>query len=97
MVVSMLNQATGLTCNTPIGAFYVYPSCAGVIGKKTPDGKVIEKDEDFVIYLLDTEGVAAVHGEAVGLSPFFRISYALSTEVLEDACQRIQRACAALT
>jgi aspartate aminotransferase len=97
LVVSMLNQATGLTCNTPIGAFYVYPSCAGVIGKKTPDGKVIEKDEDFVIYLLETEGVAAVHGEAFGLSPFFRISYALSTEVLEDACQRIQRACAALT
>ena len=97
LVVSMLNQATGLTCNTPIGAFYVYPSCAGVIGKKTPDGKVIEKDEDFVIYLLETEGVAAVHGEAFGLSPFFRNSYALSTEVLEDACQRIQRACAALT
>ena len=97
LVVSMLNQAPGLTCNTPIGAFYVYPSCAGVIGKKTPGSKVIDNDEDFVIYLLETEGVAAVHGEAFGLSPFFRISYALSTDVLEDACQRIQRACAALT
>ena len=97
LVVSMLNQATGLTCNKPIGAFYVYPSCAGVIGKKTPGGKVIENDEDFVIYMLETEGVAAVHGEAFGLSPFFRLSYALSKEALEDACQRIQRACAALT
>ncbi|NKB55576.1 MAG: aminotransferase class I/II-fold pyridoxal phosphate-dependent enzyme [Alphaproteobacteria bacterium] len=97
LVVSMLNQANGLTCNTPVGAFYVYPSCAGVIGKKTPDGKVIETDEDFVVYMLETEGVAAVHGEAFGLSPFFRISYALSTDVLEDACQRIQRACASLT
>lgn len=97
LVVSMLNQANGLTCNTPVGAFYVYPSCAGLIGKKTPDGKVIENDEDFVVYMLETEGVAAVHGEAFGLSPFFRISYALSTDVLEDACQRIQRACASLT
>ena len=97
LVVSMLNQATGLSCRTPVGAFYVYPSCAGVIGKKTPDGKVIETDEDFVIYVLESEGVAAVHGEAFGLSPFFRISYALATDVLEDACQRIQRACASLT
>jgi aspartate aminotransferase len=97
LVVSMLNQATGLNCATPEGAFYVYPSCAGVMGKKTPDGKVLETDEDFVTYLLDAEGVAAVHGEAFGLSPHFRISYATSTELLEDACQRIQRACAALT
>lgn len=96
LVVSMLNQAAGLTCRTPVGAFYVYPSCAGVIGKKTPAGKVIESDEDFVIYMLETEGVAAVHGAAFGLSPFFRISYALATDVLEDACQRIQRACASL-
>ncbi|MDA0661519.1 MAG: pyridoxal phosphate-dependent aminotransferase [Proteobacteria bacterium] len=96
LVVSMLNQAAGLTCRTPVGAFYVYPSCAGVIGKKTPAGKVIETDEDFVIYMLETEGVAAVHGAAFGLSPFFRISYALATDVLEDACQRIQRACASL-
>ena len=97
LVVSMLNQATGLACATPEGAFYVYPSCAGTIGKKTPAGKVIETDENFVTYLLESEGVAAVHGEAFGLSPHFRISYATSTEALEEACQRIQRACAALT
>lgn len=96
LVVSMLNQASGLTCATPEGAFYVYPSCAGAMGKKTPDGKLLETDEDFVTYLLESEGVAAVHGEAFGLSPHFRISYATSTEALEDACQRIQRACAAL-
>ena len=64
----MLNQATGLTCATPEGAFYVYPSCAGLMGKKTPDGKALETDEDFVTYLLESEGVAAVHGEAFGLS-----------------------------
>lgn len=96
LVVSMLNQASGLNCPTPDGAFYVYPSCAGVIGKKTADGKVIENDEDFCTYLLEAEGVAAVHGEAFGLSPHFRISYATSDAVLEDACERIQRACAAL-
>jgi aspartate aminotransferase len=96
LVVSMLNQTNGLTCTTPEGAFYVYPSVAGCIGKTTPDGKVIENDEDFVTYLLETEGVAAVHGEAFGLSPHFRISYATETAVMEDACQRIQRACAAL-
>jgi aspartate aminotransferase len=96
LVVSMLNQANGLTCATPEGAFYVYPSCAGVMGRKTPEGKALETDEDFVTYLLESEGVAAVHGEAFGLSPYFRISYATSTEALEDACQRIQRACAAL-
>lgn len=97
LVVSMLNQASGLTCQTPVGAFYVYPSCAGTIGKKTPDGKVIENDEDFVTYILESEGVAAVHGAAFGLEPYFRISYATATDVLEDACQRIQRACAQLT
>jgi len=97
LVVSMLNQATGLSCPTPEGAFYVYPSCAGLIGKKTPGGKVIETDEDFVTYVLEEEGVAAVHGAAFGLSPHFRISYATATDLLEDACQRIQRACAALT
>jgi aspartate aminotransferase len=96
LVVSMLNQTNGLTCTTPEGAFYVYPSIAGCLGKTTPDGKVIENDEDFVTYLLETEGVAAVHGEAFGLSPHFRISYATATDVMEDACQRIQRACAAL-
>ena len=97
LVVSMLNQVNGLTCATPEGAFYVYPSCAGLIGKKTPDGKVIESDEDLVSYLLESEGVAAVHGAAFGLSPYFRVSYATATEVLEEACRRIQRACAALT
>ncbi len=96
LVVSMLNQATGLTCATPEGAFYVYPSCAGVIGRKTPEGKTIGADEDFVTYLLEAEGVAAVPGAAFGLSPYFRISYATSSEALEEACQRIQRACAAL-
>ncbi len=96
LVCSMLNQAKGLNCPTPEGAFYVYPSCAGLIGKTTPDGKVLENDEDVVAYFLETEGIAAVHGAAFGLSPHFRISYATSTEVLEDACQRIQRACAAV-
>lgn len=96
LVVSMLNQATGIKCHKPEGAFYVYPSCAGTIGKTTPEGKVIETDEDFVTYLLESEGVAVVQGTAFGLAPFFRISYATSTAELEDACQRIQRACAAL-
>jgi len=97
LVVGMLNEAEGLSCITPEGAFYVYPSCAGVIGKKTPDGKVIENDLDFCTYILESEGVAAVHGEAFGLSPHFRVSYATSEEALTDACTRIQRACAALT
>ena len=97
LVVSMLNQANGLSCATPEGAFYVYPSCEGLIGKKTPSGKVIENDEDFVTELLEAEGVAAVHGEAFGLSPHFRISYATATDVLEDACQRIQRFCGSLS
>jgi len=97
LVVSMLNQATGIDCPTPQGAFYVYPSCAGLIGKKTPDGKTIESDEDFVTYLLESEGVTAVHGAAFGLSPHFRVSYATATELLEEACGRIQRACAALS
>ncbi|MCH8236836.1 MAG: pyridoxal phosphate-dependent aminotransferase [Proteobacteria bacterium] len=96
LVVSMLNQAPGLNCPTPEGAFYVYPSCAGTIGKKTPDGNTIETDEDFITYLLESEGVAVVQGAAFGLSPHFRVSYATSTELLEDACQRIQRACAQL-
>ena len=97
MVVSMLNQATGIDCLTPEGAFYVYPSCAGNIGKTAPDGKKIENDGDFCAYLLEAEGVAAVLGTAFGLAPHFRISYATATGLLEDACQRIQRACAALS
>ncbi|MFZ1774698.1 MAG: pyridoxal phosphate-dependent aminotransferase [Rhizobiaceae bacterium] len=96
LVVSMLNQATGLTCPKPEGAFYVYPSIAGLIGKKTETGKVIETDEDFVIGLLETEGVAAVHGTAFGLGPNFRISYATSEKALEEACKRIQRYAASL-
>ncbi len=96
LVVSMLNQATGITCPTPEGAFYVYPSCRGCIGKVSPGGKKIESDEDFVTALLEEEGVAVVHGAAFGLSPFFRISYATSTEALEESCQRIQRFCASL-
>ncbi|HEY4343117.1 MAG TPA: pyridoxal phosphate-dependent aminotransferase [Parvibaculum sp.] len=96
LVVSMLNQATGLKCPTPEGAFYVYPSCAGCIGKTTPKGRVINTDQDFVEALLEEEGVAVVHGEAFGLAPFFRISYATSTEALTAACERIQRFCASL-
>jgi aspartate aminotransferase len=97
LVVSMLNQAKGLHCPKPEGAFYVYPSCEGLLGKTAPTGKVIATDEDFAAELLGAEGVAVVHGEAFGLSPYFRISYATSTEVLEDACARIQRFCASLS
>jgi aspartate aminotransferase len=97
LVVDMLNKAKGIRCLSPEGAFYVYPSCAGTIGLKTPQGKVIKTDEDFATYLLESEGVAVVHGAAFGLSPYFRISYATSNEILKDACTRIQRACAALT
>ncbi|MFB3135281.1 MAG: pyridoxal phosphate-dependent aminotransferase [Rhodospirillales bacterium] len=96
LVVGMLNQAKGLSCPTPEGAFYVYPSCAGAIGRTTPEGKTIATDDDFVSHLLDAEGVAVVQGAAFGLSPHFRVSYATSTEVLEEACERIQRFCAAL-
>jgi aspartate aminotransferase len=97
LVVDLLNKCQGIRCATPEGAFYVYPSCAGTIGRKTPEGKVIRNDTDFVTYLLEAEGVAVVQGEAFGLSPYFRISYATSTEDLTEACKRIQRACAALT
>ena len=93
LVVSMLNQAKGISCPTPEGAFYVYPSCAGAIGKTAPSGNAIKTDEDFVTELLAAEGVAAVHGGAFGSSPFFRISYATATPILEDACIRIQRFC----
>ena len=97
MVVDMLNKAKGIHCLKPEGAFYVYPSCAGTIGRKTPQGKVIKTDEDFVTYLLESKGVAVVQGTAFGLAPYFRISYATSTEVLKDACSRFQQACEALT
>ncbi|MBB6211601.1 aspartate aminotransferase [Novispirillum itersonii] len=96
LVVKMLNEAEGLSCLTPEGAFYVYPSCAGVIGKTAPSGKKIESDSDFVTELLESEGVAAVQGAAFGLSPYFRISYATSEKALTEACTRIQRFCASL-
>ena len=82
----------GLSCTIPDGAFYVFPSCAGVIGKKTPDGQLLETDTDYVTYLLEAEGVACVQGTAFGLSPYFRISYATSDELLTDALNRIERA-----
>jgi len=97
LVVSMLNQAQGVKCPTPEGAFYVYPSIGGLIGKKAPSGKVINTDETFALELLETESVALVHGGAFGLSPCFRISYATSTECLEEACARIQRLCGAVS
>lgn len=96
LVVSMLNQARGVRCATPEGAFYVYPSIAGLIGRKTPSGRTIENDGDFAAELLDAQGVAVVQGEAFGLSPYFRVSYATSDDVLEEACRRIQRFCAEL-
>ena len=97
LVVTMLNQAKGLRCATPEGAFYVYPSVAETIGKKTPSGSVISSDTDLANYFLDTEGVAVVQGAGFGLEPYFRVSYASSIETLTEACRRIQRACAALT
>lgn len=96
LVVSMLNQARGLECPKPEGAFYVYPSCAALIGKSTPEGKRIDNDEDFVSELLAAEGVAAVHGSAFGTGPNFRISYATSNALLEEACRKIQRFTASL-
>ncbi len=96
LVVSMLNQARHIKCPKPEGAFYVYPSCAGAIGRKAPSGTVIRSDTDFVGALLEAEGVAVVQGAAFGLSPYFRISYAASTASLEESCKRIQRFCASL-
>ena len=97
MVIDMLNAAEGISCSTPEGAFYVYPTCAGTIGKKTPEGVLIKNDEDFTRELLMAEGVSAVFGAAFGLSPFFRVSYAASSEELRDACTRIQRFTTSLT
>ena len=97
LVVERINKIEGLKCDPPQGAFYVYISCAGLLGCKTPDGNVLESDSDVVSYLLNAEGVAMVHGAAFGLSPFFRISFAASNEKLEDACDRIARACAQLS
>ncbi|MBE1236635.1 pyridoxal phosphate-dependent aminotransferase [Phaeovibrio sulfidiphilus] len=97
LIVDAINACPGLSVLKPEGAFYVYPSCAGVIGKTTPSGKLITNDEDFVTELLEAEGVAAVHGEAFGLSPYFRISYATATPALEEACKRIRRFCDSLS
>ena len=96
LVVSMLNQAKGLRCRSPEGSFYAYPNCAGVIGRKTPAGDAIGDDRDFAGYLLEGEGVAAMAGTLFGLSPYIRVSFAASMDELEEACKRIQRACAAL-
>ncbi|MGA8322799.1 MAG: pyridoxal phosphate-dependent aminotransferase [Xanthobacteraceae bacterium] len=93
LCVSMLNQASGLQCPKPEGAFYVYPSCAGTMGKTAPSGKKLETDEDFVTELLESEGVAVVQGTPFGVGPAFRISYATATSALEEACTRIQRFC----
>jgi len=93
LVVNMLNNCNGLSCLRPTGAFYVYPSCEGVLGKITNDGKIINSSMDFSSYLLESEGVAVVPGNAFGLDPFFRISYATSESILEDACNRIMNAC----
>ena len=93
LVVSMLNQARGIRCATPEGAFYVYPSLAGLIGTTAPSGRKIETDEDFVLELLSVEDVAGVHGSAFGMGPNMRVSYAQDTELLREACERIQRFC----
>ena len=97
LAAAMLDQADGLSCNAPEGAFYLYVDCGGVIGKRTPAGGAIDSDGDLARYLLESEEVAVVHGEAFGLSPYFRVSYALATDRLEEACRRIQRACASLS
>jgi aspartate aminotransferase len=96
-VVAWLNAIDGITCPVPEGAFYVYPDCAGLIGRKTSDGKVLENDTDIVTWLLQSESVAVVQGAAFGISPAFRISYAAGLDVLEDACTRIARACETLS
>jgi len=96
VVVPLLNAAPGLRCRMPEGAFYAFPSCAGVLGRKTPAGMLLETEQDFALYLLDN-GVAGIQGEAYGLSPYLRFSIATDLATLQEACARIQRACAALT
>jgi aspartate aminotransferase len=95
-IVAMLNECAGLTCTTPEGAFYAFPNCAGLIGRKAPDGKVMQNDRDIVMFLLEHAGVAAVHGAAYGTSPHFRLSFAASMAEIEEACRRIQASCQAL-
>lgn len=96
LAVGVLRAVPGLTCLAPSGAFYLFPGCAGLIGKTMPDGKLIANDRDFVLYLLESEGVATIHGGAYGLSPHFRLSIATSDAILREGCERIARACAAL-
>lgn len=95
-VVGELNRIPGVSCHLPEGAFYVYPSCAGVIGRKTPEGQVVSTDSDFVLYLLESQNLAVLQGEAYGLSPFFRISFATSMQTLQEGCRRLRLACEAL-
>lgn len=97
MVIAALNRIEGIECNSPEGAFYVYPSCAGLIGRRKPDGAVISSDEDLVVYLLEHAGVGMVFGAAFGMSPYFRLSYAAADSVLADACERIAAACKVLS
>ncbi|WP_338616854.1 pyridoxal phosphate-dependent aminotransferase [Achromobacter sp. E1] len=96
MIVASLNRIDGIDCHVPEGAFYVFPSCEGLLGRTTPAGKQLKTDEDFIMYLLDEENLAVLQGAAYGVSPFFRISYAASMEQLEEGCARIKRACAKL-
>ena len=96
-MVALLDRVPGLSCHKPEGAFYLYPGCAGLLGKRRPDGRRLESDEDVVIYLLEAADVSVVQGSAYGMSPYFRISIATAMEQLEEACGRIARACAALT
>ncbi|MFV2038541.1 MAG: aminotransferase class I/II-fold pyridoxal phosphate-dependent enzyme, partial [Paracoccaceae bacterium] len=97
LVVSMLNAASGISCARPDGAFYVYPSIAGCIGKTSAAGTLIRDDATFATALLQEVGVAVVFGAAFGLSPYVRVSYATSEDVLRDACARIQAFCAQLS
>jgi len=97
VVVELLNEAAGLTCRSPEGAFYVYPNCSALIGRRTPSGKAMENDKDVVVYLMEDGGVAGVHGEAFGLSPYFRLSTAAGMEELKEACVRVQAACQVLS
>ena len=97
VVLDLLGQVPGLKCHKPEGAFYVFPSCAGLIGRKTPEGKVLQTDGDVTLHFLENAGVAVVMGDAYGMSPFFRLSYATSMDLLKEGCARIRRACEALT
>ena len=97
MVVGELNAISGLSCHLPEGAFYAFPSCAGIIGKKTPKGKTLNTDEEFVLYLLEEQNLAVIQGDAYGVSPFFRISFATSMSELKEGCRRLRLACEALS